>query len=401
MMFLRKKPPIVTDEGKITTFLTRGVEQVYPSPDFLRKKLSEGQQLSMYLGIDPTGPTLHIGHAIILKKLREFQQLGHKVILLIGDFTGMIGDPTDKMATRKPLTEKEVLQNARLYKTQASRFVTFSGPNKAELRYNSDWLADMDFEDVLKLLSRVTVDQMLKRDMFQKRIEDGKPIHLHEFLYPVMQGYDSVAMKVDGEIGGNDQTFNMLTGRTLMKDMLNKEKFVMTMKLLADQSGKKMGKTEGNIIAFTDSAQEMFGKVMSWTDGMIAPGFELCTDVSLSEVDMANPRNAKVRLAKEIVSFYHNKEAADKAEENFENTFKKGGVAEDAVEAVVSKETLLVDVLLQEKLVASKTEFRRLIDEGAITIVESDQKVTDPLIKIDKDQNLKIGKRRFIKIKVK
>jgi tyrosyl-tRNA synthetase len=395
-----------TNTEAIHNILTRAVENIYPNKAYLEKRLTEGKPISLYLGIDPTGPTLHIGHAINLMKLKKLQQMGHKVILLIGDFTGMIGDPTDKTATRKQLTKEEVLSNAKLYKSQAETFLNFSGPNKAELRYNSEWLSKLTFAEVIELLSHVTVDQMLKRDMFDKRVQEGKPIHLHEFLYPVMQGYDSVAMNVDGEIGGNDQTFNMLAGRGLMKDLLHKEKFVITMKLLADQTGKKMGKTEGNILALTDSPGEMFGKVMSWTDGMIVNGFELCTDVPMTEIEKikkdlesgANPKDIKMRLAKEIVAIYHGEKAAEKAEENFVNTFQKGSVPEHIEIINTTSGKMLVDVLLEKEIVSSKTDWRRLVTEGAVTDLETEEKISDQFMKLEKNLTLKIGKKRFVKI---
>src|SRR3989344_3737264 len=243
---------IVTDAAQIEALLTRGVEAVYPSKDFLRKLLLSGKQLTLYNGIDPTGPTLHIGHGITLHKLAQFQKLGHKIILLIGDFTAMIGDPTDKLATRVKQTKEQVLENAKLYRNQASHFLEFGGGNPAELRYNSEWWSKMTYADGLELASNLTHSQMIKRDMFQKRIEEGKDLFMHELSYPMMQGYDSVAMDVDGEVGGNDQTFNMLVGRDLMKKRMNKEKFVVSTKLLVDPTGKKMGKTEGNMVAFTD-----------------------------------------------------------------------------------------------------------------------------------------------------
>ncbi|MEI6057801.1 MAG: tyrosine--tRNA ligase, partial [bacterium] len=356
---------------KIEQFLSQGIENIYPNKDFVKARLLKGnkgdQRLTMYLGIDPTGPTLHLGHATVLKKLKEFQDLGHEAVLLIGDFTGMIGDPTDKTAARKKLTRKEVLKNAKLYKKQASTFLKFKGKNKARIVYNSSWLSKMRFADVLELASHMTVGQMLERDMFEKRTEEGKPIFIHEFMYPLLQGYDSVAMNVDGEIGGNDQTFNMLTGRDLMKTVLNKEKFVMTVKLLTDTTGKKMGKTEGNMVSLDQSAEEMFGKVMSWSDGLILPAFELCTNVSVEtiaefKISLAagmNPRDLKVRLAKEIITIYHGADAAGAAEENFVNTFKKGELPDDVKEVSVPADTQLVDVLVKEGIVASKGDFRR------------------------------------------
>ncbi len=362
----------------------------------------------MYLGVDPTGPTLHMGHAIPIKKLKEFQDLGHQVILLIGDFTGMIGDPTDKLATRKQLTRREVLKNSNLYKKQASKFLKF-GLFGAKIKYNSKWLGKMNFADVLNLAAKMTVEQMLKRDMFDKRMVEGKPIYIHEFMYPLMQGYDSVAMGVDGEIGGNDQTFNMLTGRDLMKEISGKDKFVMSTKLLVDPNGKKMGKTEGNMITLEDGASDMFGKVMSWTDGMILSGFELCTYVSMKEIEKIkqqilsgdNPRDIKVRLAKEIVTIYHNKEEADKAEEDFVKTFKEGGIPEKIDEISATNGEMLSELSVKAGLVKSKGEFRRLVLEGAVSNQETGDKISDPNWKVISTGIFKIGKRRFLKVLIK
>ncbi len=403
------KAKIDTNPQKVEEFLTKGVENVFPNKDYLRARLLSGNKLTIYLGIDPTGPTLHMGHAIQLKKLAEFQKLGHQVILLIGDFTAMIGDPTDKKAVRKQLTRKEVLNNCKLYKKQASIFLNFSGSNKALLKYNSKWLSKMNLTKFIDLASKMTVDQMLKRDMFAKRMEENKPIALHEFFYPLMQGYDSVAMNVDGELGGNDQMFNMLTGRDLLKEISGKDKFVITSKLLVDNNGTKMGKTEGNIVSFIDGPFEKFGKIMSWTDGMITAGYELCTDASIDEIKKIeeslkdgtiNPRDLKVRLAKEVVKFYHGVDMADKAEQNFIDTFKKGGVPDDAPEKTVNKGTVLVDLLVDAEIVSSKSDWRRLVGEGAVSEVETEEKITDINYKIEKDINVRVGKKRFIKIKV-
>ncbi|MEI6237997.1 MAG: tyrosine--tRNA ligase [bacterium] len=398
---------VIRDEGRIEELLTRGVENIYPSKDFLKKKLLNGERVTLYLGIDPTGSTLHLGHTIPLKKLKEFQDLGHGVILLIGDFTGMIGDPTDKSATRKKLTHAEVLTNAKLYKKQASTFLNFEGSNPAELKYNSEWLGKLNFGDVLELSSLVTVDQMLKRDMFENRMKEGKPIYIHEFMYPLMQGFDSVAMNVDGEIGGNDQTFNMLMGRDLLKTLKNKEKFVVTCKLLTDSSGKKMGKTDGNAVSANQTAPDMFGKVMSWSDSLIPLGFELCTFVPTEEIKKIkagldageNPRDAKVRLAKEIVSVYHGSLAAERAVADFESTFAKGGVPEDAPVASVNGSAKLSEILLENNLVKSKTDFKRLVDEGAISEIGQEPITSYDEIVI-KSSVWRIGKKRFLKVEV-
>ncbi len=392
----------VTDQQKIDEFLSRGVEKVFPSEKFLEARLKEGKPLTMYLGIDPTGPTLHLGHAIILRKLRAFQELGHKVILLIGDFTGMIGDPTDKSATRKQLTREEVLNNAALYQKQASAFIRFDGPNAAELRHNSEWSDKLTLKDALEIGAYFTVHQFLERDMFQKRIEDKKPIHLHEFLYPLLQGYDSVAMNVDGEIGGNDQTFNMLAGRDLMKGMKNKEKFVIAMKLLVDPTGKKMGKSEGNMITLMDSAEQMFGKVMSWTDGMIVPGFELLTDVSLVEAQKAtkaNPRDTKALLAREVVAQFFSEKEAVAASEAFDKLFKSHEAPEDVPVVKVKSAMNILDLLVETKLAPSKSEARRLVDGGGIKVDGAAVEGYDVEIVPSKDGALvQKGKRHFVRV---
>lgn len=403
---------VSTDPRDIEVFLSRGLENVLPSREAFAKALSSGKRLSIYLGIDPTGPTLHMGHAIPLMKLAALQKMGHKVILLIGDFTAMIGDPTDKAATRKQLTRKEVLANCALYKKQASKFLRFSGANAAELKFNGAWLSKLSFADVVELASHTTVQQMLERDMFEKRMADKKPIFLHEFLYPLMQGYDSVAMGVDAEIGGNDQTFNMLAGRDLLRTLKNKEKFVISTKLLVDPSGKKMGKSEGNMITLMDSAQDMFGKVMSWPDGVIINGFELATTVpgALIEQEKAflanggNPRDSKVKLAQAVVELYHGRAAGEKARDAFFSAFSAAGagsIPADAPEAVVAAGTPLVDVLLANKIVSSKTDFRRLVSEKAIKDLAAGVAVEAVDHKIQSDIDLKVGKHRFIKIRVK
>lgn len=401
---------IDTNPEKIYEFLYRGVETILPSRDFVESQLRSGKKLTMYLGIDPTGPNLHIGHAIALKKLAQFQSLGHRVILLMGDFTARIGDPTDKLATRKTLTHEEILENLKNYKQQASKILSFEGVNAAEIKFNSEWLGKMDFADVLNLASKTTVQQMLERDMFQKRIEEGKPIYIHEFMYPLMQGQDSVAMMVDGEIGGNDQLFNMLMGRELLKEH-GKEKFVMTVKLLADATGKKMGKTEGNMVTLNDSPDEMYGKIMSWTDGMIIGGFELCTDISKDELleigigmqNNENPMQYKKQLAREIISIYHNKILAEEAQNNWEKTFSEGGLPDIIPEIKGELEKLLSELLVENDYLESKGEFRRLTDEGGIKIISdnlSEEKITDFQYKISETIILKIGKKKFVKITI-
>jgi len=395
----------MSDKEKLNELLTRGIENIYPKKEFLEAMLNE-KKISIYLGIDPTGPTLHLGHAISLMKLRKFQELGHKIVLLIGDFTATIGDPTDKSATRKPLTKEQVLENCKEYKKQASKIIKFDGENPAEFKFNGDWLGEMSFADVVDLASNFTVQRLLERDMFDKRIKAGKPISLHEFLYPLMQGYDSVAMNIDGEIGGNDQTFNMLVGRTLVKKLQNREKFVMTTKILEDPNGDKMGKTTGNMITLKDSADQMFGAVMSWTDGMILPGLELCTLCSTDKIVEVkkkmdkgeNPRDMKFFLAKEIIKIYYNEEAGERAQQNFINQFQKKEIPDDIKEYKLEGEKTLLEILVDSKLVSSSSDGRRMIQQKAVKI---DQEVKDEffeIIKEAKGQVLQVGKKRFIKI---
>lgn len=394
-----------TDE-QIEMLITKGVEAILPSKDFLFKELSSGRRLTIYAGFDPTAPTLHIGHTIQLRKLRQFQDLGHKIIFLIGDFTARIGDPTDKSAARKQLSEKDVKTNLKLYKRQASRFIRFSGKNAAQIKFNSKWLGKLKFADVINLASFMTVDQMLKRDMFVKRMADEKPIYLHEFFYPLMQGYDSVMMDVDGEVGGNDQLFNMMAGRTLIKQIKNKEKFVLTVKLLEDGTGKKMGKSEGNMISLIDSPNDMYGKIMSWPDTLIIIGFELCTDYSNKEVEEiknelskgVNPRDIKMRLAREITKICSDESAANRAQEVFITTFQKRESV-DEIKQVFIKGRTFESICLDEGLVESKSELRRLIQDGAVTNFDTKEKMVDlKSHEIPHTGTYKIGKNRFIKI---
>ncbi len=397
-----------TDKAKIQELLDRGVERIYPSREFLEKALLADKKLIIYLGIDPTGSTLHLGHAINLEKLRQFQELGHKVILLIGDFTGMVGDPTDKKATRQPLTRQQVLTNAHDYKKQAGKILNFSGANKVIVKFNSAWQNKLNFSDVMELASHFSVQRLLERDMFQERIKAGRSISLHEFMYPVLQAYDSVAMDVDGEIGGNDQTFNMLTGRDLMKELKKKEKFVVTMKLLVDTTGKKMGKTEGNMAALSDTPKDMFGKIMSWTDGMIINGFELCTRVPLTEIKQIakdlksgkNPRDIKFRLASEIVKIYFGESSAQKAGQEFTNIFAKKANPDDMPEFNISKNKISpIDLLLQMNLVNSKSEARRLIEGGGMKLNHAKVTAWDKDISIKSGDVIQAGKRKFGKVR--
>ncbi len=390
-----------TDPQKIEELLSRGVENIYPKKEFLESRLKSGEQLTLYTGYDPTAPSLHIGHGITMLKLRQFQDLGHKIIMLIGDFTGMIGDPTDKTSARQKLTRKQVLENCKNYQKQAANILNFKGSNKVEVKYNSKWHSEMSFEDVVELSSHFTVQRMLERDMFENRMKEEKPIYLHEFLYPLMQGYDSVAMDVDGEVGGNDQTFNMLAGRTLMKDLKNKEKFVLTTKLLVDASGKKMGKTEGNMVSLSDKPEDMFGKVMSWTDEMMGKGFELCTTLPMNEVnkmqtEMPNPRDQKLKLAYEIVKTFLGATFAKAAQDNFHRVFQEKSKPQEIPELKPSAADIIT-ALVESGICKSKSEARQVISQGGVKI--NDKKVENIDAQVKAGDVVQKGSRFFVKIK--
>ncbi len=379
----------------ISNLLSRGVSQVYPNIDVFAERLGKGP-IRLYSGIDPTGPTLHLGHASILRKMRMFQDEGHQVVLLVGDFTAMIGDPTGKVSARKQLSRTEVESNLEAYIEQAGRILNL---DSVEIRYNSEWLSGLSLRDMVGLLSEFTVQQMIERDMFEKRISAGEPVYVHEFLYPALQGYDSVALDVELEIGGSDQIFNMLAGRTLLKKR-GKEKFVLATKLLTDPTGKKMGKTEGNMVALSDTANDAFGKVMSWPDELMDSAFELLTSQDLDEArDLIsiNPKEAKISLAHSIVEWLWGKKSADTAQETFNNRFSRGLITGAIPEITVAQGSLLADAVLQSGLITSKSEWRRLVLEGAVEV--EGNKISDPSISVSKtSQQLRIGKNRFLSI---
>ncbi len=387
---------------KIEELLTRGVQDVVPKKG-LMEKMRKGDKLKVYLGIDPTSTRISLGNAVPLRKLRDFQNAGHEVIFLVGSFTALIGDTSDKDAMRKPLTPEEIETNFRTYKEQASKILDFS---KSKIMYNGDWLSKLSFANIVELAQHFTVQQMIERDMYQLRMKEGKPIGLHEFLYPLMQGYDSVHMEVDLEIGGNDQLFNMLAGRTLLKAYKDKEKFVLTTPLIEGLDGRKMSKSYNNTIDITDEPNDMYGKVMSMTDDLIIKYFMLCTDVPIKEVDEVdkslkdgdNPRDAKMRLAREIVALYYSKEAGDLAEQEFINIFKKGGVPEDMPTFKMSGDRNIVDLLEACKLVESRGDAKRVITQGGVKV--NDKKIDDPskTIHLEKDMVIQVGKRKFAKI---
>ncbi|MDO8260626.1 MAG: tyrosine--tRNA ligase, partial [Candidatus Magasanikbacteria bacterium] len=388
---------------------TRNVNEIYPNKKTFIEKLSGKQKLKIYLGIDPSSPKIHLGNAIALRKLREFQNLGHQVILLIGDFTGMIGDPTDRNAIRKPLTKEEVLSNANNYKKQAEKILNFSGKNPAEILYNSHWLAKLTFEEIIKLAAHFTVKQMLERDMFQKRLAENKPIGLHEFLYPLMQGYDSVAMNIDVEIGGSDQTFNMLIGRQLMQNLNGKEKFVITLPLLEGTDGRKMSKSFNNSIDLTDSPTDIYGKIMSLKDELILKYFEMTTDIALGElksirniIKSENPINTKKKLAFTLVEQYYSTADAQIAQEEFEQVVQKKDLPSQIEEIEFPRKILPKPFhffLTETGMCESISDAVRLASQGAVYFDENRVENCREMFNTKKTNiTIKAGKRNFKKL---
>ncbi|MBI2631129.1 tyrosine--tRNA ligase [Candidatus Nomurabacteria bacterium] len=393
-----------TDVKKIEELLTRGVDRIYPSKEELKKLLLSGKKLKLYQGFDPTGDKLHIGHMVGLRKHRQWQDLGHEVIFLIGDGTGEAGDPTGKKKTReKFFTSAELRKNAKNYLTQAFKIVRFDGPNPIKIMYNGDWLNKLTKTDILNIAQHFSVQQLIERDMFQERLKEGETINLREFLYPLLQAYDSVALEVDLELGGSDQTFNMLAGRMLLKAMKNKEKFVMTTPLLSDSKGVKIGKSEGNMIGLTDEANDLFGKIMALGDDAIIPMFTLLTDIPLKEIKTFDikkyPMALKKQVAHILVATLHGEKEAVEAEENFTKTFQKKEIPEEAVEISIPKGENLMKASVAAGVVSSNSEFRRLVKEEAVTDLNTNKKIVDVNIVPEAGTTLRIGKHKFIKIK--
>ncbi len=359
-------------------------------------------------------PNLHLGNMVGLLKLKQFQELGHEVIFLVGDFTGMIGDPTDKSTARKLLTRQQVLKNAKSWQEQASRFLSFKGKNPAKLMFNSQWLDRVSFKDLIEITSHFTVQQMIERDFFQRRLKKERPIFLHEFLYPVAQGYDSVAMDVDLEVGGSDQMFNMMAGRILMKALKGKEKFVMKTKLMVDSRGEKVGKTAGNALFLNAQPADMYGGVMSFPDEVIILGLELLTTLPLRIIEShkkalqshkINPMDLKKKLAFEIVKINFGENAAQEAQREFERVFQKRKLPKKVRSVKLKvKSWDIIDLLIETKLCQSRSEAKRLINQGAVELNKLKIKKIDSSgmeklkIKVEDGMVIRAGKKRFVKI---
>ncbi|MFA5095671.1 MAG: tyrosine--tRNA ligase [Candidatus Paceibacterota bacterium] len=390
---------INTSLQKINELLSRGVEEVIDK-DNLTKKLKSGKQLRVKLGIDPTSPNIHVGRAVPLFKLRDFQELGHKIVLIIGDFTGVIGDTSDKDSERPMLTEKEVKQNLKSYIQQAEKVIDIK---KCEVHYNSEWLSKLDYHQIGKQADVFSLNEFISRENIKKRLDGGKRISLRELLYPLMQGYDSVAIKADVEIGGTDQRFNLLAGRELQRHYKQNPQDIITNPLIEGLDGRKMSSSWGNTINLFDSANEMFGKVMSLQDELIIKYFILTTRVDLLKIEIfkkeleagGNPRDYKMKLAFEIVRFYHSEDDAQKAQEYFIKTFSKKEIPDDIAEIKPTDYNILT-VLLESKLCSTKSEARRLVDQNGVKINE--KTVSDLKFIVKSGDIIQKGKRFFVRV---
>lgn len=388
--------------------LLRGTDEVLVKQELI-KKLEEGRPLRIKAGFDPTAPDLHLGHTVLINKLKQFQDLGHEVLFLIGDFTGMIGDPTGKNVTRKPLTRDEVIDNARTYEEQIFKILD---PTKTLVMFNSSWMNAMSPADLIQLAAKHTVARMLERDDFSKRFKGGQPIAIHEFLYPLIQGYDSVAMRADVELGGTDQKFNLLVGRQLQEAFGQKPQVVMTMPILEGLDGvQKMSKSLNNYVGIADSADDMFGKLMSISDELMWRYFELLSFRPMAEISVwaeecrqgANPRNYKVKLAQEIIERFHDTSAAVKALENFEARFQRGAMPDemDELELKIDGASYGIANLLKDAgLTESTSEANRMIKQGAVKI--DGEKVSDQKLEImvGRQHVYQVGKRKFARVKI-
>lgn len=392
--------------------IRRGVAEIVPEEELvakLRRSIAQNRPLRVKLGLDPTAPDIHIGHTVVLQKLRQFQELGHEVTLVIGDFTGRIGDPTDKSETRKQLSEEEVKANAATYRRQLFKILD---PERTRVVFNSSWLADLKFADVVRLAATCTVARMLEREDFQKRFRQNQSISLHEFFYPLMQGYDSVALRADVELGGTDQKFNLLMGRTLQREYGQEEQVAVMLPLLEGLDGeKKMSKSVGNYIGIDEPPREIYGKTMSIPDALMVKYFELVTDLPLEEVEgikrgledgTRHPRDVKMLLARTLVRMYHGPEAAREAEEHFRTVFQQRSLPPDIEEKEVDPGPVwIVKLLVQTGLAASNGEARRLIEQGGVRV--DDAKVSDPGWELAPADGtvLQVGKRKFLRLRVR
>ncbi|MCS7054344.1 MAG: tyrosine--tRNA ligase [Ignavibacterium sp.] len=393
--------------------IRRGAVEIIPEEELVKKienSIKTGKPLNIKLGCDPSRPDLHLGHSVVLRKLAQFQKLGHQAILIIGDFTGMIGDPSGRNSTRPALTLEQTRINGETYLQQASKILN---REKTKILYNSEWLSKMTFEDVIKLASKYTVARMLERDDFTKRYKSGEPISMHEILYPLAQAMDSVAIQSDVELGGTDQKFNLLVGRDIQREFGLEPQVILTMPLLVGTDGvEKMSKSYDNYIGISESPQEIYGKTLSIPDNLIYTYFELATEVSnqkLEEIKLylsdpnKNPRDLKRELARTLVTMYHDQKAALEAEEEFDKIFIKKEIPDDIEEIIIdnTQEINILDLVIFVKFANSRGEAKRLVQQGGVSI--NGEKISDVhyVVKLNSDLILKVGKRKFVKLKMK
>ncbi|WP_386693273.1 Tyrosine--tRNA ligase [Lonepinella sp. MS14434] len=396
----------MTDLNTVLAELKRGIDQIFSEQDLI-EKLKENRPLRVKLGADPTAPDIHLGHTVVLNKLRQFQELGHQVMFLIGDFTGMVGDPSGKNTTRPPLTREDVLRNAETYKQQIFKILD---PQKTQIVFNSEWLGQLGTEGMIRLASNYTVARMLERDDFKKRFANQQPIAIHEFIYPLLQGYDSVHLEADIELGGTDQTFNLLIGRELQKARGQKPQVAITLPLLVGLDGeKKMSKSLGNYIGVTEAPNEMFGKIMSISDELMWDWYNLLSFRPLTEIaqlkaevaDGKNPRDVKILLAKEIIARFHDQAAADAAEQEFINRFQKGAMPDEMPEFTFEGEIGLANLLKEAGLVPSTSEAIRAAQQGGVKINGEPVDNVKQTIATGTTAVYQVGKRKFARVTVK
>lgn len=396
-MFGAKK--VITDEKKVDEVLSRGVDELIPGDDSLKKLLMSGKRLRIKLGIDPTSPNIHIGRAVTLLKLRDFQALGHQIVFIVGDFTAVIGDTSDKSAERPMLDRETILKNKKTYFEQAGKILNL---NSIEKKSNSEWLSKLTYQEIGEHADQFSVSDFIARDNIKRRLDEGKRVSLREVMYPLMQGYDSVAVNADVELGGTDQRFNLLAGRTLQSRYGQEPQHILTTELINGTDGRKMSSSWGNTINLTDPAGDMYGKIMSIPDTLTEQYLVHCTRVPLSRVSElmdGHPKDAKQALAHEIVRMYHSEKEAEEAQESFKKTFAQKEIPHDVPECVVGHETAIADALSECGVVASKSEFRRLLEGGGVKIAGSEQKLTKENIDGVADGTvLRLGKRIFVKI---
>lgn len=395
----------MSDINTVLAELKRGTDQIYSESDLI-EKLTQNRPLRIKLGADPTAPDIHLGHTVVLNKLRQFQNFGHEVIFLIGDFTATVGDPSGKNATRPPLSREDVLRNAETYKEQIFKILD---PQKTRIVFNSDWLGELGTVGMIRLASNYTVARMLERDDFKKRFANNQSIAIHEFIYPLLQGYDSVHLKADVELGGTDQTFNLLIGRELQKADGQKPQVAMTLPLLVGLDGeKKMSKSLGNYIGVSDAPNEMFGKVMSISDQLMWDWYDLLSfrplaDIARLKQEVAqgrNPRDVKILLAKELIARFHDEAAAEAAEQEFINRFQKGALPDEMPELTLNGDIALANLLKEAGLVSSTSEAIRMVQQGGVKI--DGAKAQDPKQHISSGTAVyQVGKRKFARVTVK